>query len=80
MDRGAWRATVHRFAELDTTEQLTLGGSPARSRDPVASTGPDLTHTPWRTDPAKSWGLKADPMSQGKDVDCLEQDGWPRTV
>ena len=24
MDRGAWRATVHGAAELDTTEQLTL--------------------------------------------------------
>ena len=24
MDRGAWRATVHSFAKLDTTEQLTL--------------------------------------------------------
>ena len=23
MDRGAWRATVHGFVELDTTEQLT---------------------------------------------------------
>ena len=24
MDRGAWWATVHAVAELDTTEQLTL--------------------------------------------------------
>ena len=24
MDRGAWWATVHRIAELDTTEQLTF--------------------------------------------------------
>ena len=24
-DRGAWRATVHRVTELDTTEQLILG-------------------------------------------------------
>ena len=24
MDRGIWQATVHRFAELDMTEQLTL--------------------------------------------------------
>ena len=24
MDRGAWRATVHRVAKLDTTERLTL--------------------------------------------------------
>ena len=24
MDRGAWRATVHRISESDTTEQLTL--------------------------------------------------------
>ena len=24
MDRGAWWATVHSFAKLDTTEQLTL--------------------------------------------------------
>ena len=24
MDRGAWRVTVHGFAESDTTEQLTL--------------------------------------------------------
>ena len=23
MDRGAWQATVHRIAELDTTERLT---------------------------------------------------------
>ena len=26
MDRGAWWATVHEVAELDTTEQLTLSG------------------------------------------------------
>ena len=32
MDRGDWQATVHRFAESDTTERLTLGGSPARLR------------------------------------------------
>ena len=24
LERGAWRATVHRISELDTTEQLTL--------------------------------------------------------
>ena len=24
MDRGAWRVTVHGFAESDTTEQITL--------------------------------------------------------
>ena len=24
MDKGAWRATVHRVAELDETERLTL--------------------------------------------------------
>ena len=24
MDRGAWRTTVHRLAELDMTEQLTF--------------------------------------------------------
>ena len=24
MDRGAWQATVHTVAELDTTERLTL--------------------------------------------------------
>ena len=24
IDRGVWRATVHGFAELDTTEQVTL--------------------------------------------------------
>ena len=24
MDRGAWQATVHGFAELDTTEQISL--------------------------------------------------------
>ena len=26
MDTGAWWATVHEVAELDTTEQLTLSG------------------------------------------------------
>ena len=26
MDRGAWQATVHEIAELDTTEQLTDKG------------------------------------------------------
>ena len=27
MDRGAWRATIHRVAELDMTERLTLCNS-----------------------------------------------------
>ena len=30
MDRGAWQATVHRIAELDTTERLTHTHSPSR--------------------------------------------------
>ena len=39
MDRGAWLATFHGIAELDTTEQLTLSCHPNKSNPITALTG-----------------------------------------
>ena len=37
MARGAWRATVHGVAKLDTSERLTLSGDPDFQHPPYCA-------------------------------------------
>ena len=46
MDRGAWRATVHRVAESDMTEGLMLTNFPGQNRGDWDSASPACQELP----------------------------------
>ena len=86
MDRGAWRATVHRVAKLDTAEQHThsvvgsreqgkVGGTVPRGQATGASTGPALR---LRSLPGSSSHYRSGPPWEGGKLEAFPP--WTKTA